>query len=80
MSCDKLFKIKNYTICEDKKFIQEKTLKLGEQVAERKKHTLEVFYKKGCSRISAKFTGKYLCQSLFFNKVADRGLRNLRSF
>ena len=32
-----------------------------------------VFCKKGVLRNFAKFTGKYLCQSLFFNKVA--GLR-----
>ena len=30
----------------------------------------EVFCKKGVLRNSAKFTGKHLCQSLFFNKVA----------
>ena len=34
---------------------------------------LEVFCKKGVLRNFAKFTGKHLCQSLFFNKVA--GLR-----
>ena len=34
----------------------------------------EVFYKKGVLRNFAKFTGKHLCQSLFFNKVAS-GLR-----
>ena len=33
----------------------------------------EVFYKKGVLRNFAKFTGKHLCQSLFFHKVA--GLR-----
>ena len=33
----------------------------------------EVFCKKGVLRSFAKFTGKHLCQSLFFNKVA--GLR-----
>ena len=33
---------------------------------------LEVFYKKGALRNLAKFTGKHLCQSLFFNKVADK--------
>ena len=31
----------------------------------------DVFYKKGALRNFAKFAGKYLCQSLFFNKVAD---------
>ena len=30
----------------------------------------EVFYKKGVLRYFPKFTGKHLCQSLFFNKVA----------
>ena len=34
----------------------------------------EVFCKKGVLRNFAKFTGKQLCQSLFFNKVA--GLRH----
>ena len=33
----------------------------------------EVFCKKGVLGNFAKFTGKHLCQSLFFNKVA--GLR-----
>ena len=31
---------------------------------------LEVFHKEGVLRNFAKFTGKHLCQSLFFNKVA----------
>ena len=31
----------------------------------------EVFCKKGVLRSFAKFTGKQLCQSFFFNKVAD---------
>ena len=40
---------------------------------------LEVFCKKGVLRNFAKFTGKNLCQSLFFNKVA--GLRpQVRNF
>ena len=30
----------------------------------------DVFCKKGVLRNFAKFTGKHLCQSLFFNKVA----------
>ena len=33
----------------------------------------EVFYKKSVPKNFTKFTGKHLCQSLFFNKVA--GLR-----
>ena len=35
-----------------------------------KKHPPEVFYKKGVLKNFAKFTGKHLCESLFFNKVA----------
>ena len=31
----------------------------------------EVFCKKAVDRNFAKFTGKYLCQSFFFNKVAS---------
>ena len=31
----------------------------------------EVFCKKGVLRNFSKFTGKHLCQSLFFNKVAS---------
>ena len=34
----------------------------------------EVFYKKGVLRNLAKFTGKHLCQRLFFNKVAGCNL------
>ena len=34
----------------------------------------EVFYKEGVLKDFAKFTGKHLCQSLFFNK--DAGLRS----
>ena len=30
----------------------------------------EVFYKKGVLKNLTKFTGKHLCQSLFFNNVA----------
>ena len=30
-----------------------------------------MFCKKGVLKNSAKFTGRYLCQSLFFNKFAD---------
>ena len=35
----------------------------------------EVFYEKGVLRNFAKFTGKHLCQSLFFNKVAGGRLQ-----
>ena len=34
------------------------------------KQPLEVFCKKGVLRNFAKFTGKYLCESLFFNRPA----------
>ena len=30
----------------------------------------EVFYKKGVFKNFRKFTGKHLCQGLFFNKIA----------
>ena len=33
----------------------------------------DVFCKTGVLRNFAKFTGKHLCQSIFFNKVADSG-------
>ena len=33
----------------------------------------ELFCKKGVLRNFAKFTGKHLCQRLFFNKVAGHG-------
>ena len=39
----------------------------------------EVFCKKSCLRNFAKFTGKHMCQSLFFNKVAGLGLQFLRT-
>ena len=32
----------------------------------------DVFCEKGVLRNFAKFTGKHLCQSLFFNKVAEK--------
>ena len=35
----------------------------------------KVFCKEGVLENFAKFTGKHLCQSLFFNKVAGLGLR-----
>ena len=44
--------------------------KLNTLRTERQKQPQEVFCKKSCS---TKFTGKHLCQSLIFNKVA--GLR-----
>ena len=34
------------------------------------KQPTEVFYEKGVHKNISKFTGKHLCQSLFFNKVA----------
>ena len=35
----------------------------------------EVFREKDVLESFTKFTGKYLCQSLFYNKVADSGLQ-----
>ena len=37
----------------------------------------EVFCKKGVLKYLAKFTGKYLCQSLFFNEVPGLRLATL---
>ena len=37
-----------------------------------KKQPPEVFYKKGVLKDFSEFTGKHLCPSLFFNKVADQ--------
>ena len=42
-----------------------------------KSSRLEEFCKKGVLRSFAKFAGKYLCQSLFFNKVG--GLRQAKA-
>ena len=39
----------------------------------------EVFRKKDALRNFAKFTGKHLCQSLFFNTVADLSLYFLQN-
>ena len=39
---------------------------------------LEVFCKKGVIRNFTKFTGKHLCQSLFFNKIAGLRVLGLR--
>ena len=46
--------------------------KLGEHASSGSSRP-EVFCKKGVLRNFTKFTGKHMCQSLFFNKVA--GLR-----
>ena len=43
------------------------------RVSEGRSSRPEVFCKKGVLRNIAKFTGRHLCQSLFFNK--DAGLR-----
>ena len=43
------------------------------RVKKKEKRSPEVFCKKGVLKSFAKFPGKHLCQSLFFNKVA--GLR-----
>ena len=42
------------------------------------KHKPDVFCKKGVLRNFLEFTGKHLCQSLFFNKVA--GLSQVNCF
>ena len=48
--------------------------------ANKQKQPLEAFYKKGVLKNFAKFTGKYLCQSLFFNKVATLSPVNFAKF
>ena len=50
-----------------------KTTYLNNRYKIMKSSRLEVFCKKGVLRNFAKYTGKHLCQGLFFNKVA--GLR-----
>ena len=52
-----------------KKLSENFTFKYKYQVSV--KQPPEMFYKKSVLRNSTKFTGKHLCQSLFFNKVAD---------
>ena len=42
----------------------------GSKTYYRQNRRPELFYKKGVLKNSAKFTRKYLCQSLLFNKVA----------
>ena len=43
------------------------------------KQQLELFYKKGILKKYAKFTGKHLCQSLFFNKIVSLRQRFLQN-
>ena len=60
---------------ETRKEVKRQAAKMLNQIVAVKtqKHAPKVFYNKRCSENFAKFTGKHLCQSLFFNKVA--GLR-----
>ena len=48
--------------------VEKNCLKIYLQV---QKQSPKVVFKKGALRNFEKFTGKHLCQSLFFNKVAD---------
>ena len=52
-------------------------LKKGHNFFKFRGSRLEVLCKKGAPRNFAKFTGKHLCQSLFFNKVAGLTACNL---
>ena len=61
---------KNYISCNSHKQYFSKSRFLDIQ----QKQPPEVLFKKGVLRNFAKFTGKHLCQSFFFNKVA--GLRH----
>ena len=49
-------------------FICEEVLRISRATYKIQKQPPEVFCKKGVLRNLAKFTGKHLCQSLFFNK------------
>ena len=42
--------------------------------------SMDVFYNKGLLKKCAKFTGKHLCQSLIFNKVASLSLEDLITY
>ena len=54
-------------------YVRKKLLEKSSNSCIHQKQPPEVFYKKGVLRNFVKFTGKHLCQSLFFNKVG--GLR-----
>ena len=57
------------------------TYKIKLTIKHNRSSCLEVFCKKGVLRNFTKFTGKHLCQSLFFNKVSDlRPATLLKSF
>ena len=45
-------------------------------IASKQKNSPEEFCKKGVLRNFTKLTGKHLCQSLFFNKVACNFIKN----
>ena len=55
----------------------EKLFDWREMIKKIQKQPPEVFYKKDVLRNFPKFTGKHLCQSLCFNKVAGRRPTNL---
>ena len=68
---------KNNKICIRKLFIHFRSMFYfynPENVRNYRSRSQEVFCKKGVYRNFAKFTGKHLCQSLFFNKVAGLSL------
>ena len=58
LGCHREYKLQN-----NKKY------KLINQVRDPQKQASKVFYENGVLEGFAKFTGKYLCQSLLFNKV-----------
>ena len=53
------------------------TVKHDDTFAKTKSSRPEVFRKKGVLRNFAKFTGKHLCQSFFFNKVSSLCCRKI---
>ena len=63
----------NYNLQQNLRFLQHSS----RYYLPRQKQPPEVFCKIGVLRNSTKFTGKYLCQSLFFNKVSGLRLATL---
>ena len=66
--------IKNTLVKKKTIFVLMEWFHLTQRQISLQKQPLEVFWKKAVLSNFAKFTGKYLYQSLFFNKVADFSL------
>ena len=68
---DKIFSL-IFLLCFEETFLRRCVL-------QNRRATRVVLWKKVFSEISQKFTGKYLCQSLFFNKVPGQALAQVFS-